>query len=60
MKPLQPDWLYTGPLVRLPADLLEAETQDYPATLRERVARVELGDGGRYARITLQGGRDAS
>lgn len=44
MKPRQPDWLHTGPLVRLPADLLEAETQDYPDTLRERVARVELGE----------------
>lgn len=53
-------WLWSGRLERMTAKEQAAETQDYPATLRERVARVELGDGGRYARITLQGGRDAS
>ena len=50
-------WLWSGRLERMTAEGQAAETQDYPDTLRERVARVELGDGGRYARITI-GGRN--
>ena len=47
------EWLYTGPLE--PVRDLAAEVDGYPEILAGRVARVELGAGGRYARITVRG-----
>lgn len=47
------DWLYTGPLS--PIRDLASEVDGYPEILAGRVVRVELGDGGRYARIELRG-----
>lgn len=53
MKRPEPQWLYTGPLRALTAEALVTEVADYPETIRGRVIAVQLGDDGRYARVTL-------
>ena len=49
----EPEWLFAGPLHRLSAEGLVTEVEDYPETIRGRVIAVQLGDDGRYARVTL-------
>ena len=47
------EWLHAGPLE--PVRDIAAEVDGYPEILAGRVVAVELGAGGRYARIALRG-----
>jgi hypothetical protein len=47
------EWLYNGPVQTLGEQATRRELEGYPEWLKARVAVVEIGDGGRYVRLTL-------
>lgn len=48
------EWLYDGPLVTLGEEATKRELEGYPQWLKERAVVVEIGDRGRYVRLTLK------
>lgn len=48
------EWLYNGPVQTLGEGAMRRELEGYPEWLRVRVAVIEIGDGGRYVRLTLK------